>query len=227
MKKDITWVQMKIGRTIAVDMFHKGNDRTNSNIMIEGSSGSGKSYLAKKIMLNEWLNGSKIFVIDPESEYRPLCKSLEGKWIDCSGGQGENVGRINPLQINPIAVVSFDDEESENEYNSTKSALALHLDFLSTFFKLYYPEISSLSMSLLMEILEELYKNFGIDYETDISKISVKAFPIMKDLYDILEKKSKIEGKHEKEIEELRAVIRGLAIGNNSEIFNRIYNYRI
>lgn len=44
------------GRMIAVDMFHKGNDRTNSNIMIEGSSGSGKSYLAKKIMLNEWLN---------------------------------------------------------------------------------------------------------------------------------------------------------------------------
>lgn len=76
-----------------------------------------------------------------------------------------------------------------------------------------------------MEILEELYKSFNIDYKTDISKISVKGFPVMKDLYDVLEKKSREEGKHEKEIEELRAVIRGLAIGNNSEIFNRIYHY--
>ena len=47
------------GRMIAVSPFFKGNDRTNSNIVIEGSSGSGKSFLAKKIMLNEWLNRNK------------------------------------------------------------------------------------------------------------------------------------------------------------------------
>lgn len=208
------------GRMIAVSMFEKTNDRTNSNIVIEGASGSGKSYLAKKIMLNEWLNGTKLFILDPESEYRPLCKLVGGKWIDCSGGQGKNVGRINPLQINPVAEVSFESEELQEEYSSTKSPLSLHLDFLSTFFKLYYPEISSLELSLLMEILEELYKGFNIDYETDISKIKVNEFPIMQDLYYILEKKSKEEGKHQKEIEELRAVIRGLAIGNNAEIFN-------
>lgn len=208
------------GRMIAVDMFEKKNDRTNSNVLIEGSSGSGKSFLAKKIMLNEWLNGSKIFIIDPESEYRPLCKEVGGKWIDASGGRGENVGRINPLQINLVDSQGEFEEDSE-EYNVTKSALALHLDFLSTFFKLYYPEISSLSTSLLMEILEELYKNFGIDYETDISKIKINEFPIMEDLYKLLEKKAESKDiKHQKEIEELRAVIRGLAIGNNSEIFN-------
>ncbi len=211
------------GRMIAVDMFEKKNDRTNSNILIEGSSGSGKSFLAKKIMLNEWLNGSKIFIIDPESEYRPLCKLVGGKWIDCSGGRGENVGRINPLQINLIDLQG-EFEESDEEYNVTKSALALHLDFLSTFFKLYYPEISSLSMSLLMEILEELYKHFGIDYDTDISKLKINEFPIMKDLYTLLEEKANNKDiKHQKEIEELRSVIRRLAIGDNSEIFNRIY----
>ncbi len=211
------------GRMIAVDMFEKKNDRTNSNILIEGSSGSGKSFLAKKIMLNEWLNGCKIFIIDPESEYRPLCKLVEGKWIDASGGRGENVGRINPLQINLVDSQGEFEEDSE-EYNVTKSALALHLDFLSTFFKLYYPEISSLSTSLLMEILEELYKNFGIDYETDISKIKINEFPIMEDLYKLLEKKAESKDiKHQKEIEELRSIIRRLAIGDNSEIFNRIY----
>lgn len=135
-------------------------------------------------------------------------------------GQGKNVGRINPLQINPVAEVSFEDEDSE-EFTTTKSPLALHLDFLQTFFKLYYPEISSLEMSILMEILEELYKEFGITYESDISTLKVNEFPVMKDLYELLEEKSKDEtNKHAKEIEELRAVIRGLAIGNNAEIFN-------
>ena len=79
------------GRMVAPSFFFKGNDRTNSNIIIEGSSGSGKSFLAKKIMLNEYLNGTKIWIIDPESEYRPICKLLGGKWIDCSGGEGEFV----------------------------------------------------------------------------------------------------------------------------------------
>ena len=208
------------GRMVAPSFFFKGNDRTNSNIIIEGSSGSGKSFLAKKIMLNEYLNGTKIWIIDPESEYRPICKLLGGKWIDCSGGEGEFVGRINPLQINPIPTAGFEDEEEDSEYNTTKSALALHLDFLTTFFKLYYPEITSLEMSLLNETLEELYKNFGINYDTDISNFKTIQFPIMQDLYSLLEEKVKEKSNHQKEYEELRAVLRQMAIGNNSEIFN-------
>ncbi len=208
------------GRMVAPSFFFKGNDRTNSNIVIEGSSGSGKSFLAKKIMLNEYLNGTKIWIIDPESEYRPICKLLGGKWIDCSGGEGEFVGRINPLQINPVPTAGFEDEEEDSEYNTTKSALALHLDFLTTFFKLYYPEITSLEMSLLNETLEELYKNFGINYDTDISNFKTIQFPIMQDLYSLLEQKVKEKSNHQKEYEELRAVLRQMAIGNNSEIFN-------
>ncbi len=43
----------------------------------------------------------------------------------------KNVGRINPLQVNKLPNNIEDDDE---EYSSTKSALALHLDFLTTFF---------------------------------------------------------------------------------------------
>ena len=64
--------------------FVRNNHRQNYNIVIAGASGSGKSYLAKKIMLNEWLNGTTLFILDPEDEYVELCKKLEGKWIDCS-----------------------------------------------------------------------------------------------------------------------------------------------
>ena len=64
---------------------------------------------------------------------RDMCKRVKGKWVDCSGGIGENVGRLNPLQVNPLPTQTESDEE--DEYVSTKSALSLHMNFLSTFFK--------------------------------------------------------------------------------------------
>lgn len=159
-------------------------------------------------------------IIDPESEVRPLCKAIGGKWIDCSGGTGEKVGRINPLQINPLPEKVDFDEEEETEYASSKSALALHLDFLTTFFKLYYPEITTIQNSLLMEVLEELYKKFEIDYATDISTIKNEKFPIMIDLFNLLKMKCEKEIQHKREMEDLTSIIRGLAIGQYSEVFN-------
>lgn len=206
------------GRAIILDTFIKSPDRPNSNITISGASGSGKSYLAKKIMLNEWMNGCKFYILDPESEYKAMCKEIGGKWIDCSGGKGKNVGRINPLQVNKLPKNIEDENE---EYNSTKSALALHMDFLTAFFSLYFPEITSFQMSLLMEILEELYKKFNIDYDTNIDNIPKDKFPIMKDLYEILEIKVNDKNtQHRDEIEIIKSIVRSLAIGHNAEIFN-------
>jgi len=206
------------GRAIILDTFIKSADRPNSNVTVSGASGSGKSYLAKKIMLNQWLDGTKLYILDPESEYKSMCKELGGKWIDCSGGKGINTGRINPLQVNKLPNNIEDDDE---EYSSTKSALALHLDFLTTFFALYFPEITSFQMSLLMEVLEELYKKFNINYETDINSLTKEQFPIMYDLYKLLEKKVNNQNtKHREELEIIKSIVRSLAIGHNSEIFN-------
>lgn len=214
------------GKIIVLSPFSKSIYRPNYNIVIAGSSGSGKSYLAKKIMLNEWLNGTKLYILDPEDEYIELCKKVEGKWVDCGGGKGDKVGRINPLQINPLTTLQEVNDE-DDEYSSTKSALALHLNFLSTFFKLYYPEATTLEMSILIEIIEELYKDFDIDWETDVRKIDNKDFPIMEDLYKKLEKKSKENIEHRTEIETLRSIVRGMARGESSEIFNGHSNIKI
>lgn len=48
------------GRMIAIDPFIKSADRTNSNFAIVGQSGGGKSYAVKKILLNEYVSGTKI-----------------------------------------------------------------------------------------------------------------------------------------------------------------------
>jgi len=92
---------------------------------------------------------------------------------------------------------------------------------LTTFFALYFPEITSFQMSLLMEVLEELYKKFNINYETDINSLTKEQFPIMYDLYKLLEKKVNNQNtKHREELEIIKSIVRSLAIGHNSEIFN-------
>lgn len=217
-KKDITFGTDEDGKIIILSPFCKSPARPNSNVVITGASGSGKSYLAKKILFNEWLNGTKIYAIDPEGEMRDMCRNIKGKWIDCSGGLGENVGRLNPLQVNPLPI-QIDDEEGD-EYLSTKSALSLHMNFLSTFFRLYFPDITTLQMSLLMETIEELYKNYEITWETDVALKKSTEFPIMENLYYLLEDKSNNPSEHKKDYETLRSVIRGLALGESRELFN-------
>ena len=95
------------------------------------------------------------------------------------------VRRLNPLQVNPLPTQTKNDEE--DEYISTKSALSVHMSFLSTFFKLYFPDISTLQMSILMETLEELYRNFNITWETDVTRLKSTEFPIMENLYYLLD----------------------------------------
>ena len=79
------------------------------NMLILGFTGSGKSFFAKKEILNTYLNGSNdgdVIVIDPQGEYGKLCRSVGGEEVHIKGA-GEH--HINPLDIsasydeNPVA----------------------------------------------------------------------------------------------------------------------------
>ena len=58
------------GGLVIVDNWKRGNDRTNSNMVIMGVAGVGKSTAVKHIILSEYMTGTKIIFIDPESEVR-------------------------------------------------------------------------------------------------------------------------------------------------------------
>lgn len=62
-----------------IDMFSKNS--TNANMLIVGSSGSGKSYFAHILVIRGAISGIKQRVIDPEGEYVCLAKMLGGKVI--------------------------------------------------------------------------------------------------------------------------------------------------
>ena len=64
------------GGIIIFNMWQKDADRTNSNMVVTGSSGSGKSLTIKHLIYNE-LPRSRILIIDAEDEYSYLVKNLK------------------------------------------------------------------------------------------------------------------------------------------------------
>ena len=133
-----------------LDIFGLGDDITNSNLVCIGTSGSGKSFTMKHIATQLYaLNIREIF-IDAEVEYKKLTKNLNGNWVNTGGGEG---GRINPLQIRQLPK---DDEMDEEEKGL--GDYPLHFQFLRSFFKMYFADLTDLQLAILERALEELSK---------------------------------------------------------------------
>lgn len=160
---------------VFLDFFQRDKERINSNMVIMGKSGCGKSFCTKSILANLAADNSKIFILDPEREYDILAKNMYGKVIDVGSARE---GRINPLQVN----ASQDDEES----GGGNVALAMHMQFLETFFGMILDGITMDGMELLTEALKELYAKFGITNSTQIENVKPEQFPIMQDLYNYI-----------------------------------------
>lgn len=192
------------GGIIVFNIWKKDYDRTNSNMVIVGSSGSGKSLATKHIIYNE-LPRTKLLIIDPEAEYTYLAKNLKGKIIECGGSNSGYT--LNPLQVR----INKDDEENLN-------ALAIHFQFLHTFFEILFPSLTDIEFSMLDKVSEELYLKFNITTNTDISKIENTEFPLLEDLYYLLEDKNKEE--YKPEYEKLLSLIRPISIGQASSLWN-------
>ena len=78
----------------------------NPNGLILGTPGSGKSFSAKRSMVNAFLvTDDDIIVCDPESEYGPLINRLHGQVIRISPNSTDY---INPLDLN----LNYSDDEN-------------------------------------------------------------------------------------------------------------------
>ena len=209
-QKGYYWGISQNGGIIIFNIWKQDSGRTNSNMIVFGSSGSGKSMAVKHMIINE-LPTTKQLIIDVENEYSYLCKNLKGKIIACDGN-GEGI--LNPLQVR----MNRDDEMGKN-------ALSLHFQFLQTFFQILYPSLTEIEFSKLDLVFEELYQNFNINKDTDISNLKNTDFPILEDLYFLLEKKNK--QKQDEVYEKLLALLRPICIGQASSIWNGYTNIEI
>ncbi|MDR1208774.1 MAG: DUF87 domain-containing protein [Clostridiales bacterium] len=204
------------GGLVVLDPWLRGSDRTNTNFVILGVAGVGKSTAAKSLILSEFMSGTTIICVDPEREMKEMCHKLGGDWINCGGGSG---GLINPLQIRPAPI----DEDGENDRlygdDTGMGAMALHFKTFEVFIKLYTPDMTEIQKAILKQALEQLYACFGITWDTDVTTLKPKDFPTFSDLYALLKKR--IEAAADRsDLEYLSIIVRELAEGSDSFLWN-------
>ena len=153
----------------------KENNRNNANMIILGTSGSGKSTAAKSILRSHVRNGYQIVAIDPEGEISEMTNMYGGEVIDL--GKGGAYGLINPLDI----VMDADEEDIKNGLGYT--VLNTTLQNLKAFMKYYSPDIEDDVLNMFSEVVQDTYARFGINFNSDFSKYTSKDFPIFDDLY--------------------------------------------
>ncbi len=153
----------------------KEHNRNNANIIILGTSGSGKSTAAKLLIRSHIRNGYKVICVDPEGELEEMCKNVGGSYLDL--GKGGDFGMINPLEVVPDA----DTEELEQGLGYT--VLTRALQSLKAFMKYYYPSIEEDVLAMFSEVVQDTYKRYKIDFDTDFSLLHPEDFPTFDDVY--------------------------------------------
>ncbi len=159
----------------------KENNRNNANLIILGTSGSGKSTAAKLMIRSHLRNGSKLVIIDPEGELEEMTKKYDGDFIDL--GKGGEYGMINPLEV----VVDADEEEMAQGLGYT--VLTRTIQTVKAFLKYYDPSITEDVVNMFSEVLQETYKRFGIDFNSDFTRFKSNDFPTFSDVYTTIKGK--------------------------------------
>ena len=166
---------------IFIDRYNT-NKYKNANMCIFGTSGSGKSFYTKLLILRYRLLGIEQYVIDPEREYSEICKNLQGTEI--------KIGPASNTYVNIMDIREESLEDGENGYLATK------ISKLIGFFNLIFGELDEEEKALLEEKLIETYKLKNINFD-DKSLYNSKKFksskemPLLEDLYHIFEKDKK------------------------------------
>ena len=212
----------KYGSNIIVDFNKRAEDKTNSNILILGNSGQGKSYLLKLLLINFLESGKALCVLDPESEYEDLCNNCGGYYVDLMSGEYI----INPLEPK---LWSDSDEQMDGDADvaafKKKTKLSQHISFLRDFFA-SYKDFTDSHIDTLEIMVEKLYVKWKIDDNTDFSSLASKDYPMLSDLYELIELEYQNYNKADKPIytetllQEILLGIHSMCIGAESKFFN-------
>ncbi len=168
------------GVPVFIDFFRRDSERVNSNTVIIGKSGSGKSYATKSILAQLAAENSKIFILDPENEYTKMAEGLKGKIIDVGSA---TQGRLNPFHV--ITSLSDDEEDDGEAAEQTAStSFATHLQFLEEFYRQILPGITQEALDFLNNLTSTAYFKKGIDQDTDFSTLTPGDYPTFQDIFD-------------------------------------------
>ena len=197
----------KYGSNLFIDFRRKTADKTNSNILILGNSGEGKSYLMKLLLCNTRESGMDIVCLDVESEYADLTENLGGCYIDLMEGKY----LLNVLE--------------PKRWEEGGAVLSRHISFLRDFFR-SYKDFSSAETDVLEILLERLYESFGITENRNLGELEHDEFPILSDLYALAEqelssyKEEKSSIYTQETVRDLCLKLKSICVGADSRFFN-------
>ncbi len=176
--------------------YRKESNRNNANMIILGGSGSGKSTAAKLLLRGHIRNGCQIVAIDPENELEEMTRLYGGDIVDL--GKGGSFGMINPLEV----IIDVDEEEISQGLGYT--VLTRTLQFLKAFMRYYYPDIEEDVQTLFSEIVQDTYRRFDINFETNFMNKTSEDFPTFSDVYETIRSRllSLTEKTHERDVME-------------------------
>ena len=161
------------------------NKYKNANICIFGTSGAGKSFYTKLLILRYRLLGIEQYVIDPDREYTKLAEKLDGTVI--------KIGPASNTYVNVMEIRKESLEDGEQGYLATK------ITKLIGFFNLIFGELNEEEKALLEEKIIKTYNLKGINFDDESlynenkNNIISKEFkkntdmPLLEDLYNILD----------------------------------------
>ncbi|MCI9670572.1 MAG: type VI secretion protein [Lawsonibacter sp.] len=171
----------RYGSNIIVDLDRRAEDKTTASVLILGNSGQGKSYLLKLLLCNILESGKSALCLDPEHELIDLCANLGGCFADLMSGQYI----INPLEPKLWDTEGEDDPEAPAAFRQ-RTRLSQHISFLKDFFRAY-KDFSDRHIDTIELMLERMYKKWGLNNHTDFQSMGPDDFPILSDLYDVIE----------------------------------------
>lgn len=189
--------------------------RTSHNIAIVASTGGGKSYTMKKILVNEFARQTKILILDPDCEYQKLVESNGGEYIDLFSKKN---GIINPLQIRYTP-------NEEGNSRDISYPLPKHLGFLESFYRNAFEYINEKELIMLLTITEALYKKKRINSDTTIEELQNKKntdYPTFSDLQDFFLEYKQMGHSQDKirVINQVEVLLSRFLTGTDSYLFN-------
>ena len=200
------------GYPFILNLWKRGNLYQNSNAMIIGKSGSGKSYFLKTLIANEWANGTRVIVLDPEREYSTLARNLGGNIIDVGNAKE---GRINPFHIYKILTEDGTPADPKVTFNT-------HLKMLESFFKIVLADAPVDVIELINNLVVETYERMGITENTDCSAFPADYFPLFSDLLETLQSKNRetIDELTQRDMRTAELYLKKFVSGRYSDIWN-------
>lgn len=171
----------------------------NANSVVFATSGSGKSYFVKLEALRYLMLDTDVIVVDPENEYKTLCESVGGSYLEISLNSDK--------RINPFDLPHSEEEDGEDVLRSTVASVRGLINLM----------VNGLSAEEDSIIEKALYETYAIKDITIDPESQKNDPPLLQDFFNVLSNMSGTDS--------LRARLGKFTEGTFASLYNQKTNF--